>query len=119
VFVFFCFNIFKMVLFYFMCMNVLTAYMSMYDMCAWSLQMPEEGVGSPGTGITNGCELPLWDKTCVLSKSNQFSYPLSHVSRICLFYIILYYIILYYTYKGQRSTPGILIITLHYCINFF
>lgn len=25
--------------------------------CVWSLQRPEEGVGSPRTGVTDGCDV--------------------------------------------------------------
>jgi hypothetical protein len=30
---------------------------------AWCLQRPEEGVGHPGPGVTDGCELPggFWE----------------------------------------------------------
>lgn len=30
---------------------------------AWFPQRPEEGVGSPGTGVTDGCQLPcgFWE----------------------------------------------------------
>ena len=41
-----------------MCMNVLLACLSVYHMHAWSLQKPEEGIRTPGTGVTDGCETP-------------------------------------------------------------
>ena len=40
-----------------MCVDALPAYMSVHHMCAWCPQKPEEGVRSPGTGGTDGCEL--------------------------------------------------------------
>ena len=39
-------------------MGVLFACLSMYHVCAWCLWWPEEGIGSPGTGVTDSCELP-------------------------------------------------------------
>ena len=53
-------------------MDMLLAYMSMYHMHAWC-QRSEEGVGSPGTWVTDGCEPPCrcWepnqDPTSVLN----------------------------------------------------
>lgn len=46
-----------------MCMSVWAASMSMYHMHAWCPWKAEEGVGFPGTGVTDGCELPseCWD----------------------------------------------------------
>lgn len=38
-------------------MGVLPALVSVYHMCAWSVQRPEEGTRSPGNGITDACEL--------------------------------------------------------------
>lgn len=34
-------------------------------LCAWCLRRPEEGIGFPGTGVTNGCKLlcGCWDST--------------------------------------------------------
>lgn len=37
---------------YFMCMNALLADMSVHHICAWFPRRSEEGVGSPGTGVT-------------------------------------------------------------------
>jgi hypothetical protein len=37
-----------------MCLGVLTAFMSVQDP-----QKPKEGVRSPGTGVTDGCELAM------------------------------------------------------------
>jgi hypothetical protein len=45
-------------LFYFMCVSILLACMYMYHMFAWYPCRPEEGVGCPGTEVTDGCELP-------------------------------------------------------------
>lgn len=36
-------------------MGVLPICMSVHHVCAWC---PRKGVGSPGTGVSNGCELP-------------------------------------------------------------
>lgn len=41
---------------YFMRINALSTCRSMYHMHAWCLQRPEEGIGSPGTGVTNSSE---------------------------------------------------------------
>ena len=41
-----------------MYMSVLSGCMYVHHMCAWCLRRPEEGVGSPGTGAMDGCELP-------------------------------------------------------------
>lgn len=42
----------------FMCASILSACMYVHHKCAWCSWSPEEGIGSPGTGIGNGCELP-------------------------------------------------------------
>lgn len=39
-------------------MSVLPAAVNVYHICA-VLTRTEESTGSPGTGITDGCELPL------------------------------------------------------------
>jgi E3 ubiquitin-protein ligase NEDD4 len=39
-------------------MSVLPACMSVHHMHTWCLWRPEEGVGSPGIGVTDSCELP-------------------------------------------------------------
>ena len=39
---------------YFMYMGVLPEYMSIYHNLAWCLQMSEEYIRSPGTGVTEG-----------------------------------------------------------------
>ena len=44
-----------------MCMSVLPACMAVYVTCArsaWCAWRLEKGMLSPGTGITDGCELP-------------------------------------------------------------
>ena len=33
----------------------LTACFTLYHVCAWTLRRPEEGVGSPGSGVTDSC----------------------------------------------------------------
>jgi hypothetical protein len=47
--------------------------------CLWR---PEEGIGSPGTVVTDGCELfrGCWELKLVLCKSSKCSYPGSHLS---------------------------------------
>lgn len=37
--------------------------MYVHHMCVWFQQRSEEGIGSPGTGATDGCEPPCecWD----------------------------------------------------------
>jgi hypothetical protein len=49
---------FKIILFYFMCVGNLLTSMSVYCVCSWCLRRPEEGVRSPGTRVTDGCEPP-------------------------------------------------------------
>lgn len=49
-----------------MCMCVLPTCMSMQHMCVLCPQRPEEGVGSSGTGVTDGCVEPK----CVCWNSN-------------------------------------------------
>jgi hypothetical protein len=39
-------------------MVVLNTCMSVYHLCAWNPRKPEEGIGSPGSIITEGCEQP-------------------------------------------------------------
>lgn len=43
---------------FFMCMYALSVCVYGYYICVWSLQRSEEGIGAPGTGVTNDCELP-------------------------------------------------------------
>jgi hypothetical protein len=40
-------------------MSVLPACVPLYHLYAWSVQRTEEDIGSPGTGVTGGCE-PLF-----------------------------------------------------------
>lgn len=42
-----------------MCMGVFLAGMSVQHLCARCLRKPERGVGSPATGVTDGCELHM------------------------------------------------------------
>lgn len=46
--------------FYFLCMTVLSTCMFLYIKCVPNPQRPEEGVGSPETGVIGGCEPPRW-----------------------------------------------------------
>jgi hypothetical protein len=39
-------------------MGILAAYVHVYYVCAWYPRRQEEGGGSPGTRVTDGCELP-------------------------------------------------------------
>lgn len=50
--------IFRFLEFCFMCISVLPACMSMHHVRAWCPQRSDEAIGSPGTGVTDGCELP-------------------------------------------------------------
>ena len=43
---------------YFLCMNGSPICMSVYHLCAWGPQKPDEGVGVPETRIAHDCELP-------------------------------------------------------------
>lgn len=49
---------------YFMCVGVLFVCLSVYNMCAWFLQWPED-VGSPRTGVTRWLEAIMWEQTWV------------------------------------------------------
>lgn len=42
--------------FHFMHMSVLPSCMSMHLLCTWYPRRPEEGIGSPGAGVTDCCE---------------------------------------------------------------
>jgi hypothetical protein len=33
--------------------------MYIHHICTWCLWRSEEGAGSPGTGVSDGCELPI------------------------------------------------------------
>lgn len=46
----------KELFYYFICMGVLPAYISVYHMKALCLQRPEEGVRPPGLGVTGDCD---------------------------------------------------------------
>ena len=37
-------------------MLYLRAWLSLHLLYDWCLQSPEEGIGSPGAGVTDGCE---------------------------------------------------------------
>jgi hypothetical protein len=41
-----------------MCLGILPTYISINHVHAWCLQWPEQGVRSPGAGITDHCEPP-------------------------------------------------------------
>ena len=43
---------------FFMCIGVLSARVSVHYTCASACGVPEGGVGSPGTGVTDCCEQP-------------------------------------------------------------
>lgn len=57
----------------FTCINVLPVYMWVYRVHAWCPQRSENGVGSPGTKVTDSCEVPYgcWELTHVLCKSDK------------------------------------------------
>ena len=38
--------------------GALHTWMSVYQVCAWCPQRPEEGIRSPGTGVKGGCKPP-------------------------------------------------------------
>lgn len=48
-----------MCLFYFSCMNVLSACMSTYHVCGWCPLSSGEGTGSSGIGVIDACEMPF------------------------------------------------------------
>lgn len=43
---------------YFICVGILPICRAVYRMHVWCPQRPEESVASPGTVVTDGCELP-------------------------------------------------------------
>lgn len=63
-------------------MSVLSTCMTVPHMCAWYSQMSEGGIGPPGIGAMEGCELPCggWASKPVPCKSIQDSWPLSYLS---------------------------------------
>jgi hypothetical protein len=54
-----------------MCMSILPAYMSMQHLCTWYPQRTEEGVRTPGTGITDSCEPLCGDLELTLSSLEE------------------------------------------------
>lgn len=63
-------------------MSVLLTCMFVHCMYVWGLWKLEEGSGSPGTGVMEGCELPhgCWELgTQVLSTSLRYSYHQRHL----------------------------------------
>jgi hypothetical protein len=50
-------------------MDILPAYMSVNQVHVWCPQRPEEGVRSPSSGVTDGCESPYgeWESNPGLS----------------------------------------------------
>lgn len=69
-------------LFYFMCMCVVSVPLCAYDKHVLSLQSSEEGVGSSGPGVTDGCEPSCGCGELNLGscKSKKCYKPLSHLS---------------------------------------
>lgn len=57
--------LFKHYVLMFTCMGLLCTRMSVHHVSACIPQRPQEGIGSPGTGITEGCKMP-----CGCSESN-------------------------------------------------
>lgn len=43
-----------------MCMSVLSLHVYVHLLYAWCLRIPEEGVRSPGMGVTGSWELSNW-----------------------------------------------------------
>lgn len=64
-----------------MCVRVLPACMYVYHLCAWCPQMPQGGIKAPGTGVTDGCELPhgSWESNPDPQGEQTVSEPLSHL----------------------------------------
>lgn len=69
-------------------MGVLLVHMFVYYVCAWCQKRPEEGIGFPGTEITDSCELGIepgvsgrvanafnpWAWTCLTAKKKPHSF---------------------------------------------
>lgn len=45
------------IVFLFICMNIWSVLMSVCQLCTWFSWRPEEGIGCPGTRVTDDCEL--------------------------------------------------------------
>lgn len=55
-------------------------------------QTPEEGVGSSGSGVTGGCELPggCVTRTCVFCKSSMYSSQLNYLQHsLCFLFAVV------------------------------
>lgn len=63
-----------------MCIGVLLAYMSVYQIHAWCPQRPEGSPGCPETGVTNSREPPcMWCCVRAVSVSNHPAISLAFV----------------------------------------
>lgn len=62
----------RFITFIILCVGVFCLYM--HHVCAWRSWRSEEGIGSPGTGLTDGPDLVgAGDQTPVLCKSHKHS----------------------------------------------
>ena len=66
-------------------------------MCTMYAQCPQRPEGDifPGTGVTEGCELPggCWNQTWVPCKSSHWSSPLSSLSGLCLIFLFVCFVV--------------------------
>lgn len=70
-------------IYYFMCMEVLPAYMFVCSqLCGWCLWRPEENVEFPGTGIIDGWLCECWEWTLGPLEEQPCSWLLSHLQPI-------------------------------------
>lgn len=73
---------------YFMCMDVLHAYMCVHHICAWYLQMSEKSIRSPRISY-RGCEPPceLWESNLgPLQQQSVFSTPEPSLQPLHIFF---------------------------------
>lgn len=71
--------------FYLIRMSVLHTGISAYHMYAWCLQRPQEGIGFPGIGVTDGCK-PLQERRELNPGPLRCFEPLDHLSSPLPFY---------------------------------
>jgi hypothetical protein len=101
-------------LFYFMC-GVFTLHMSVHLLGAWCLQRPDEDIGSPGTGGTDGCELRsvFWESTPnplkAVSAPNSSLIPHCNISFYISFPLKNYFLLdIFFIYISNVSPfPGL------------
>lgn len=78
----------------FVCMSVMFAYKSVNHVCGWCPKRREEGVGFPGTGVPDGCQLlggfwelnldPLQERSVLLTTDSP-AFNIVLLMSLCIF----------------------------------